>query len=63
MANTRKPQPLIIENPKQRAVSTAMCPRCHGKLWTDFELSEQEHCSILVCESCGVAFDLIPLMR
>lgn len=56
------PRPLTIENPGLRDVIAAMCPRCHGKLWTDIELSQKELGTVLVCETCGGAYDLIPIL-
>jgi uncharacterized paraquat-inducible protein A len=54
---------LIVKDPTLRPVAAAMCPRCHGKLWTDYGLSEENLATVLVCESCGVAYDLIPIFR
>jgi len=52
---------LIVKDPSLRPVCASMCPRCHGKLWSDFILSEENLGTVLVCESCGVAYDLIPI--
>jgi|GEM_PF-4035733 len=57
------PELLIVKDPTLRPVAAAMCPRCHGKLWTDFGLSEANLGTVLVCESCGVAYDLIPIFK
>jgi uncharacterized protein YbaR (Trm112 family) len=62
MPNT-KPQLLVIENQNQREIAPAMCSLCHGRIWHDFRLSEEEHRTVLVCESCGVAFNLIPIVK
>jgi len=54
---------LTVKDPTLRPVAAAMCPRCHGKLWTDYGLSEANLGTVLVCDSCGVAYDLIPIFK
>lgn len=53
---------LKVENPEHRSGSLAKCPHCHKELRTDFLLSEENLGTVLVCVSCGSAFDLIPIL-
>jgi len=52
---------LIVADPFKRDTIAASCPRCHGDLRQDVELSAKESAPVLICETCGFAFELLPL--
>ena len=54
-------QNLKVDNPSRRQATRALCPRCHGVLRTDCDLSEKEMTTVLVCFDCGLAYDLVPI--